>query len=735
MRFKKIKYIFILFLMLFFFGGIPPEFGNEGTFFHGFMIPKPVINIGLGTNLRNLKIRASSGMNIYAVDSSYQLIAEDADDVLIKGGGDRLSEKYVLIVSHAGDREEADRLADDLSRKIKGNVYAVEDEDGAVGGVFEVRLGDFLTRGDALQMIQRLNELGWQDIWIEREIISVEESKPIWMLLDNELQPLTSESVLYFIPANPQSFLSFNSRSYRGLFIMKGTRKGIVLVNVLNLEDYLKSVVPGELSPGIFGSLDALKAQAVAARTYAIKNMGQFKSLGYDLGSTPRSQFYSGMAAEHPLSTKAVEETRGEVLRYKGRLINALYTSTCGGKTENAENVFSGRPVPYLKSVECTSEKQPEWRLETDTPAPSLMAWGKNTGFDIASLVSDGIIPLNGEPVDFREPVPFDEARTWIEAGVRRLGLNAGAIQTPAAPFDFVTLAGILVSAFQWQERVNVLLLPSEVNFLLKGLPGVQGEARGPLAYCLQAGIFPASLRTGDPFSPVTRADLAFTLANIVNTREDVFTTGIFRSAGKGTIEVGQDFDRKILTLAPKLFLVRNLGETSSFATRLTLLGGEKIRWIENGGQVGYIEVFYPPNSNVLDRSSRFNHWRVRKTTAELEKVIRRTPSIGKLVDLSVRTRGASGRATELVIKGRNGEVIVNGFQIRSALGLRDTLFVIDREFDESGHVSAFTFTGRGWGHGVGLCQVGAYGMALAGANYKDILKKYYLGTKIDRLD
>ncbi len=55
MQSKKTRYIFILFLLLFFFGGIPAEFGNEGTFFHGFMIPKPVIRIGLGTNLQNLK--------------------------------------------------------------------------------------------------------------------------------------------------------------------------------------------------------------------------------------------------------------------------------------------------------------------------------------------------------------------------------------------------------------------------------------------------------------------------------------------------------------------------------------------------------------------------------------------------------------------------------------------------------------------------------------------------------
>ena len=70
--------------------------------------------------------------------------------------------------------------------------------------------------------------------------------------------------------------------------------------------------------------LEALKAQAVAARTYAVKNMGMYKDYGYDLVDTPKSQYYSGMESEHPLSTQAVEDTSGLVMRYKGELINAL---------------------------------------------------------------------------------------------------------------------------------------------------------------------------------------------------------------------------------------------------------------------------------------------------------------------------------------------------------------------------------------------------------------------------
>jgi stage II sporulation protein D len=107
---------------------------------------------------------------------------------------------------------------------------------------------------------------------------------------------------------------------------------------------------------------------------------------------------------------------------------------------------------------------------------------------------------------------------------------------------------------------------------------------------------------------------------------------------------------------------------------------------------------------------------------------------VGDLIDLNVAQRGESGRVTVLEIIGTAGKFVVRGLRVRYALGLRDTLFALDREFGADGQPAAFTFTGRGWGHGVGLCQVGAYGMALAGADYRTILKKYYPGIKVEKL-
>ena len=120
-----------------------------------------------------------------------------------------------------------------------------------------------------------------------------------------------------------------------------------------SIDDYLRGVVPREMGPKIYDNLDALKAQAVAARTYTLKNLGEFAQEGYDICATPRCQVYGGMTSEHPLSDRAVLETSAEVLLYDGAYAEALYSSTCGGHTENVDVVFPRKANSYLRGVPC----------------------------------------------------------------------------------------------------------------------------------------------------------------------------------------------------------------------------------------------------------------------------------------------------------------------------------------------------------------------------------------------
>ena len=139
---------------------------------------------------------------------------------------------------------------------------------------------------------------------------------------------------------------------YRGVAEVRANSAGSLAgINELPMEEYLYGVVPRELGPTVFPELEALKAQAVAARTYALSGLGKRASDGYDLLATTSDQVYGGYAAEHPLSTQAVDETAGIAAVYDGKLIQALYSSTTGGFTANSEEAFNSAPVPYLRGV------------------------------------------------------------------------------------------------------------------------------------------------------------------------------------------------------------------------------------------------------------------------------------------------------------------------------------------------------------------------------------------------
>jgi stage II sporulation protein D len=295
-------------------------------------------------------------------------------------------------------------------------------------------------------------------------------------------------------PADASAELAVDATPYRGVMeVLPAEEARISVVNVVSLEAYLRGVVPNELSPEAFPQLEAQKAQAVAARSYVLAHLGDYSSRGYDVCASAACQVYRGSASEHPLTDRAVAETRGKVATWRGRPIHAFYTSTCGGHTEEGTAVFED-DAPYLRGVACATER--------------------------------------------------------------------------------------------------------------------------------------------------ARAD-----------------------------EV--------------------------------LMGTE---------------------------------WEVRLRPDEVARAVARYGSVGRVLDLVPTKVGVSGRVVELRVVGSLGELDLRGQRVRLGLGLRESLFVLHRESAPQGDVERFVFTGKGWGHGVGLCQVGASGMARAGAKFEDILKHYYTGVAVTSL-
>ena len=151
-------------------------------------------------------------------------------------------------------------------------------------------------------------------------------------------------------------FVKVNGMPYRG-FITLLKKQGMTVVNNVPVEDYLYGVVPKEMPPS--WSAEALRAQSIAARTFALKNRKRHSAEGFDLCSTAHCQVYEGMSAEMQSTTAAVNSTRGEVLFYKGAIIDALFHTDSGGMTEFSEHVW-GSTVPYLRAVkELRTQTQP----------------------------------------------------------------------------------------------------------------------------------------------------------------------------------------------------------------------------------------------------------------------------------------------------------------------------------------------------------------------------------------
>jgi stage II sporulation protein D len=142
-----------------------------------------------------------------------------------------------------------------------------------------------------------------------------------------------------------------NGRSYSGLIELLRDSVGITVVNRVTLEEYLQGVVSAEMGRRSPADTAALQAQAVVSRTYAMRNLGRWRTRGFDLTATVDDQVYGGLAIETPEGREAVSATRGLVLTYQGRPIEAFFYSTCGGRTAQGTEVFRGAAEPYLRSV------------------------------------------------------------------------------------------------------------------------------------------------------------------------------------------------------------------------------------------------------------------------------------------------------------------------------------------------------------------------------------------------
>lgn len=203
---------------------------------------------------------------------------------------------------------------------------------------------------------------------------------------------------------NVEGTILLDSKPYRGAIkIVPTSSGGMMLINEVSIEEYLYGVVPAEVSPS--WPQEALKAQAVAARTYALYNMKQSAAKAYDVQPTTNHQVYNGQAAEFNSTTKAVDDTKGMVVQYKGQPIEALFHSNAGGYTENSENVW-GSNVPYLRGVKDYADYKQSgdsfaWTVKLTRA--EMEAKLRVAGKDVGTLKEIKLSTLRQRPMKFKD--------------------------------------------------------------------------------------------------------------------------------------------------------------------------------------------------------------------------------------------------------------------------------------------------------------------------------------------
>lgn len=731
--------------------------------------PEPTIRVALTTSARSAVI-STTGQLMNASGGGSRLLALDSSRVRVNPRMlspmpvNNDEDQYRVVIMGAASREEAEANEKEIQKISGDDAHVTYDADTKTWGLV---VGSKRPREEAEEIVERLEAAG-----VEATIEGPPSTETITAstptssnagvvkltssarLPSREVVATGTSGAAMFSSSAPVAFASddeakspvrYNDKPYRGrIEVFTNLRGSLTVVNELGLEDYVRGVVANELSPGGYPAIEALKAQAIAARTYALKNRGQFMSQGFDILPTTRSQVYRGLTSENPLSSRAVDETRGLIATYDGEPINALYTSTCGGRTEDAENIFN-QSVPYLRGRECAAEGFAAFEryVVKTSRDPAELRDDSNVTIarDVALLLTQnfGSLPARVSDAWLAGDASAAEVRAWLTHAAR-IGR-----QPPPQTGEDINLppafATALAIAVLGDSRESTLFNNADADYLLgvRDAQSVPAANRADLAMLVSEGhlsVYPdASIRPRDPLS---RARIIHAIARLLEGRNLLqLQKANARPSSDGQVilrsQKGKD---QPLRVNPDAFLFRQLGERAYAVSSVTIVGGEPVTYhLALNGQIDYLEVKPAPNGAAADRFSPFSNWTSQLSVGQVQaRLSRAARGIGSIVDLRVAARGSSHRVTDLEIVGTNGTAHVRGGRIRSALSLREQLFVIDRQYDDSGRVTEFTFTGRGWGHGVGMCQVGAYGLAKQGWSAEQILKAYYSGIQVTRL-
>jgi stage II sporulation protein D len=417
------------------------------------------------------------------------------------------------------------------------------------------------------------------------------------------------------------------------------------------------------------------------------------------------------MDVEHALSDRAVRETAGQVLVHQGRLVDALYSSSCGGHTENVEVVFPLKSHVYLRGVPC-----PESGVDSVSGTLAL-------GTPLVAGLMQRLLPAPGG----------DAGPAAAEARLRGLATLAGlpASRGTLASLDRRDVRRFVGSLFDLVLDARLLAAGAESSALLVSPPPEWSEEDLRLAaYLDRTGLLSAPI--DGELATAELEEMLFQLSlylGVLETRSGGFLS---RDANELLIK-GQE-GVESLPLTDQLATFRG-GEYNQRSAPLVLRPGDPVTAYLREGEL--VALAQQVDGDLAEGSpgAEVKIWHRRHSDSYLRRTVStRYPEID-FAGFEVLERGVSGRVGRIRLHGRGGRSLeVEGLAIRWTLDLPDTLFTA-RRLEPSGQEAGWLFTGRGHGHGVGMCQLGAYGMGLRGSSYRDILHHYYSGVSIVDLE
>jgi stage II sporulation protein D len=626
--------------------------------------------------------------------------------------------RYAVQVSAISDQSSAQALVEKIRTETALRVDTVFD---VANGQYKVIAGDFESSEAATPARANLTERGYgKDLLVVRRPSDQPFEKRITIVDDEGDRHTFNGPSLLIFPATADT-ITIDKQPYRTAARLFINARGLFsVINELNFEEYLYGVVPAEMGPSIYDELEALKAQAVAARTYAFRNRGQFESDGYDICPGPACQAYKGFAAEHELSTRAVRETSGLVLTMGGRPVDTLYTSTCGGETSDVGTMFPGRNDPHLKRVRCVELDM----LSIDGRADSGLLTAQQVDARLFTALT-GI----AEPSSW-------SARDVSNATVAALRL-AGWTEMPQ-PLPASSRRGDVLEYLAAMIGLNhagaTLTLPEDRRYFFPQTAGSDAVPYLVAAFLTKYGVEPTqSIDRVSLAQAMPREELYALLLSWVR-EHNVLTTaeGKILSLNGRRVTLKQKGETSAHSLPDGIPIFRRLGDRSQEYARVPILVGDRMTVILSPAKkpvAAIVQANYDGAS--FDRTSNFANWTRSYRADELVPTINRRQPITQLIDLRPVTIDASKRVAEMEVTAEGGrKFVLRGLPVRWSLNVPDNLFVFDKTHDPDG-VDRYTFYGKGWGHGVGMCQVGAYGMAFGGRTFDRILKHYYTGVEL----